>query len=54
MLSLARYAFPGWTFIAELEEAEESAKAMAEGANVEVETTGQDKETEEENKENEE
>ena len=32
---------------AELEEAEESAKAMAEGQGVEVETTGQDKETEE-------
>ena len=32
---------------AELEEAEESARAMSEGANVEVETTSQDKETEE-------
>ena len=39
---------------AELEEAEESAKAMAEGANIEVETTHQDKETEEtENKDEE-
>ena len=36
---------------AELEEAEESAKAMAEGASVEVETTGQDKETAEETEE---
>ena len=32
---------------AELEEMEESAKAMSEGANVEVEVTAQDKETEE-------
>ena len=40
---------------AELEEAEASAKAMSEGASVEVETTHQDKETEEtEEKENEE
>ena len=33
---------------AELEEAEEAAKAMAEGASVEVEVTHQDKEVEEE------
>ena len=39
---------------AELEEAEESAKAMSEGASVEVETTAQDKEESEENKESEE
>ena len=37
---------------AELEEAEASAKAMSEGASVEVETTHQDKETEEETEEN--